>query len=161
MSDKILVPLKKHDRIEQILPYIEKVAEPGARVVFLVRHPVGGFKWLQAYCGIAQSGLQKNLAVRRMMESYSLKMRTQLAERRVFQTCAALHALGLNISVDVYTNGLRNALGRHAAAGGVQLVIMQPKIVQRLMNFLQGAGSFRGMFSRSLSSFALFLHTAK
>ena len=54
--NKILVPLKKHDRIEEIVPFIEKVAEPGAGVVFLVHHPVSGFKWLQAYCGIAQCG---------------------------------------------------------------------------------------------------------
>ena len=48
MAAKILVPLKKHDRVEEIVPYIEKVAEPGASVVFLVHHPVNGFKWLQA-----------------------------------------------------------------------------------------------------------------
>ena len=47
--NKILVPLKRHDQIEEIMPYIEKVAEPGAGVVFLVHHPVSGFKWLQAY----------------------------------------------------------------------------------------------------------------
>jgi 23S rRNA C2498 (ribose-2'-O)-methylase RlmM len=69
MAAQILVPLKKHDRIEEIVPYIEKVTEPGASVVFLVHHPVNGFKWLQAYCRIAQCGLEKTLTMRRMMES--------------------------------------------------------------------------------------------
>ena len=45
MATKILVPLKKHDRLEEIVPYIEELAEPGVSVVFLVRHPVSGFKW--------------------------------------------------------------------------------------------------------------------
>jgi hypothetical protein len=67
MAAKILVPLKTRDQIEEIIPYIEKVAEPGASVVFLVHHPVNGFKWLQAYCGIMQCGLEKTIAIRRMI----------------------------------------------------------------------------------------------
>lgn len=35
MAKQILVPLKEHDRIEEIIPYIEEVARPGMRVVFL------------------------------------------------------------------------------------------------------------------------------
>jgi hypothetical protein len=121
MAVKILVPLKRQDRIEQIVPCIAKVAEPNASVVFLVHHPVNGFKWLQAYCGIAQCGLEKALAVRRMIESYSLKMRAQLAQRRVFQTCEALHDIGMNITVDVYTGSLRKTLESYANNGDTQL----------------------------------------
>ena len=76
------------------MPCIEKVAEPDAGVIFLVHHPVSGFKWLQAYCGIAQCGLEKTLAVRRMMESYSFRTRMQLAQRRAHRwaICSALRA---------------------------------------------------------------------
>ena len=56
MAIKILVPLRKHDRLDEIVPYIEEVAEPGASVVFLIRHPVSGFKWLQAYAAISHVG---------------------------------------------------------------------------------------------------------
>jgi len=44
MSKKILVPLKKHDRIEEIVPYLEEVTQPGTNVVFLIHYPVNGFK---------------------------------------------------------------------------------------------------------------------
>lgn len=40
MAAKILVPLKRHDRIEAIIPYIAQVTQPGMRVVFLIHHPV-------------------------------------------------------------------------------------------------------------------------
>ena len=161
MAAKILVPLKRHDRIEEIVPYIEKVAEPGASVVFLVHHPVNDFKWLQAYCGIAQCGLEKTLAVRRMMESYSLKTRTQLAQRRVFQTCGALHDMGVNITVDVYTGGLRKTLKSYANNGDAQLLVMRPGIGQRIMSVLHGAVSVSSVFSRSSSSSTLLLHPGK
>ena len=143
MNNRILVPLTKHDRLEEIIPYIAQVAQPGASVVFLIRHPVSGLKWLQAYYGIAHCGLEKSLAVRRMIESYSLKMRRQFFERRVFQTCGALHVLALNVSVDVYTDSLRSVLRSYANRGDAPLVIMQPGLGQRMMTFLQGALSIR------------------
>ena len=152
---------KKHDRIEQIVPCIEKVAEPGASVVFLVHRTVNGFKWLQAYCGIAQCGLEKTLAVRRMIESYSLKMRRQLAQRRVFQTCEALHDMGLNITVDVYAGCLRKTLKSYANNGDAQLLVMRLGIGQRIMSVLHGVVSVSSVFSRSFSSSALLLHSGK
>lgn len=152
MIAKILVPLKKHDRIEDIFPYIEQVNHPGVSVVFLVHHSVNGFKWLQAYCGIAQCGLGKTLAIRRLMESYSLKTRVQLAQRRVFQTCEALHSLGANITVDVYTDSLRKTLRSYASNGDTRLLIMRPGTGQRIMSFLQGVDSMGTMFRRSTVS---------
>ncbi|MGE5219215.1 MAG: hypothetical protein ACM3SP_19635 [Chloroflexota bacterium] len=146
--NKILVALEQHDRIEEIVPYVAEVAEPGASVVFLVRQGASGFKWLQAYCGIAQCGLEKSVAVRRMIESYSAKTRVQLAQRRVFHTCAALHATGLNFMVDVYTGSLRTTLRSYAKNGDVQLLVMRLGIGQRIMGFLQGVDSIGTMLRR-------------
>jgi hypothetical protein len=161
MAAKILVPLKRNDRVEEILPYIEKVAQPGASIVFLVHHPVNSFKWLKAYCGIAQCGLEKTLTVRRMIESYSLKTRRQLAQRRVFRTCEALHDMDLNITVDVYTGSLRKTLKSYADIGDAQLLVMQPGFGQRIMSALHGTVFVSSVFSRSFSSSALLLHSGK
>jgi hypothetical protein len=155
MAAKILVPLKRHDRIEQIVPCIEKVAEAGASVVFLVHHPVNGFKWLQAYCGIAQCGLEKTFAVRRMMESYSLKTRAQLAQRRVFQTCKALHDMRMNITVDVYTGRLRKTLKNYENNGDMQLLIMRSGIGQRIMSFFRVVNAIGTMFQGPTTSSVL------
>jgi hypothetical protein len=156
-----LVPLKKRDRVDEIVPYLRKVAEPGASVIFLVRPPERGFKWLQAYCGIAQCGLEKTLAVRRMIESYSLKTRAQLAQRRVFQTCWALHDMGLNLTVDVYTGSLRKALESYANNGDVQLMVVRPGIGQRVMTALHGLIFIGRRVGRSVSSATFLLHTGK
>lgn len=161
MAAKILVPLKRHDRIEEVIPYIEDLAEPGASVVFLVHRPVTGFKWLQAYCGIAQCALEKTIAVRRMIESYSVKTRMQLARLRVFQTCGALHDLGLNFTVDVYTGSLSKTLKSYANNGDMQLLVMRLGIGQRIMSALHGLGSAPSVFSRSFSSYALLVHPGK
>ena len=159
--NKILVPLKKHDRIEEILPYIAEVAEPGANVVFLIRRRATGFRWLQAYCGIAQWGLEKSLAVRRMIESYSLKTRMQLAQRRVFHTCTALHATDLNFMVDVYTGSLRTTLRRYAKNGDVQLLVMRLGIGQRIISFLHGVDSIGTMLRRPAALSVLLLQPGR
>ena len=161
MNQKILVPLKRHERLEAIVPYIEKVAKPGASIIFLVRHPVSGFKWLQAYCGIAQCGLEKNLAVGRMIESYSLKTRRQLAERRVFHACSALHDLAVNIAVDVHTDNLRTVLQAYANRGDAPLVIMRAGIGQRIMSFLRCFASVRRTFPNPYSPSVLLFHAGR
>ena len=43
MNKKILVPLGRYDRSEEMIPYIENVARPGMKVVFLMRYRWMGF----------------------------------------------------------------------------------------------------------------------
>src|SRR5438094_8363307 len=97
MAQKILVALKRGDSIEEIVPYLEEVTKPGMSVVFLIHRSMNRFKWLQAYCGIMECGLEKMLAIRRMLESYSVQMRRQLAQQKVSLTCQALHRRGVKI----------------------------------------------------------------
>ena len=152
MAEKILVPLKKHDRVEEVIPYIEKVMQPGTSVVFMIHHPVDGLKWLQAYCAIMQCGLEKTMAIRRMIESYSMKMRSQLAHQKVFHTCEALHRLGVKVAVEIYTGSLRKTLRGYVLGGDVDLVLMRPGIGHQIMNFMQGVVSIRNMIRRTAFS---------
>src|SRR5215510_15718459 len=161
MAETILVPLKRHDRVEEVVPYIEKVTQPGTSVVFLIHHPVNSFKWLQAYCGVMGCGLERTVAIRRMVESYSVKMRTQLAQQKVFHICEALHKLGVKVAVEIYTGSLRKTLRRYVLGGDVDLIVMRPGIGHRIMNLLHGAVSVSSVFSRSFSSSMLLLHPGK
>ena len=36
MAEQVLVPLKRNDRVEEIIPYVEKVTRPGMEVGFLL-----------------------------------------------------------------------------------------------------------------------------
>jgi hypothetical protein len=137
MAKKILVPVRKDDRIEEIIPYIEEVSQPGMSVVFLIHHPVDDFRWLQAYCGTMEGLTDDALALWRMAESYSVETRRRLAQQRVFHTCAALQKLGVKIAVDVYRGGLRKALRSHIHDGDVELIVTKPWIGLRITSFLR------------------------
>jgi len=52
MNKKILVPLGQYDASEEMIPYIEKVARPGIKVVLLVRYPVDGVGWAKEEYGM-------------------------------------------------------------------------------------------------------------
>ena len=138
MAEKILVPLKRHDRVDEVIPYIEKVTKPGRSIVFLIHHPVNNFKWLQAYCGIMQSGVEKTTAIRKMVESYSTKMRRQLTHQKVFRTCEGLHKLGVKVAVETYKGSLSKTLRTYMLGDDVELIVMRPGIGHQNMNFLQG-----------------------
>ena len=36
MASQILVALKSEDRLSQMIPYIEEIAQPGMKIVFLI-----------------------------------------------------------------------------------------------------------------------------
>ena len=152
MAKKILVPLKRGDRIEDIVPYLNQVAQPGASVVFLIHHPVNGFKWLQAYSAIMQCEINNAQAVRKMVESHSAEMNRRLAAQRVFHTCEALHQLGIKIAVEVYTGGLRKALRSYVSSGDVDLIVTRPGVGFQFMSLLQGTAAMLSIFKRPSSS---------
>ncbi len=156
MAEKILVPLNRGDRIEEIVPCLDKVSKPGMTIVFLIHHPVNGFKWLQAYSAIAECGLEKTLTIRRMAESYSITMRRQLAQDKVFHTCEVLQRIGAKVTVDVYTGSLRKALRGHVNTVDGHLVIMRPGLAQRITSFLRGTVSISNMFKRPPSVVLLY-----
>jgi hypothetical protein len=137
MAKQILVPLKRNDRIEEMIPYIKQVAQADTTVVFLIHHPVNGFKWLQAYSAIMECDINNAEAVRRMVESHSAEMNRRLAEQRVFHTCEALRQLGVKIAVEVYTGGLRNVLRSHILNGDVDLIVTKPWIGLRITTLLR------------------------
>jgi hypothetical protein len=158
MAEKILVALSKHDRMDEVIPYLEKVAQTDTRVVFLIHHPVGGFKWLQAYCGLMECGLDNALMLRRMMECYSIKTRRQLAEQKVFQTCQALHRLGVKTAVEIYSGSLKRTLKNYESKGDSQLVLVRSGMGQGIRTFLRRALSVCGLFQPPASQSVLLLY---
>src|SRR5512145_3173241 len=97
MNNKILVPLGRNDRTEEMIPYIEKVARPGMNVVFLVRYPVDGFIWTKE-----EDGMRAALQARELVNYYSWENNLENAKGKLSPVCEALRAKGVEATVDVY-----------------------------------------------------------
>ena len=109
MASQILVALKSEDRLSQMIPYIEEIAQPGTKVVFLVGYNPQAASKPPRYDSLAFNCLEDvrfadeleqpgspNGNVSGSMEQLSLS-----AEHKVFLALEALHKRGIETAVDV------------------------------------------------------------
>jgi hypothetical protein len=118
MSKKILVPLGQHDRTEEMIPYIEKVAGPGMKVVFLLRYPVDGFIWAKE-----KYGMRAALNAKELVNYFSWEGNLEEAKKQVASACEALRAKGIETAVDVYAGSLRKVVRSYTLNGDVHLIM--------------------------------------
>lgn len=144
MAEQILVPLKRHDRIEDIIPYLDKIAKPGMRVIFLIRYPVE--PWLRNHCVITESPREAILAGRKIMERYSWEIQRGLAEQRLLPAREALQKIGVEAVVDLYAGRLRDVIGCYTRNKDVQLIMMQAGSNHPILRLLNSVRSFFNWF---------------
>jgi hypothetical protein len=157
MAQEILVPLRRDDRIEEIISYVGKVTQQGMKVVFLVRYPADGFAWLQAHWGTMETGINMHV-VQQMVERYSWEGQERLAKQRVFPACTALRKKGVEVAVEIYAGSLRRVLKEYSLNGDVHLIMMPAGIGLRIKRFLRGMVSSFGLFKRPSFSPVLLVH---
>jgi hypothetical protein len=153
MAGKILVALKSNDRLEEIIPYIEKIAQPGMSVVFLLRYPVtGDFLSLGDHWVTTESPREAMLAGRRIMQRYSWDVQRGLAEQRITVAREALRGKGIQVAVDVYTDSLRRVVRHYTATGDVHLIMMGAGSGHPMMRLLRWTAPLLGIFRMRTSS---------
>jgi hypothetical protein len=130
MAGKILVPLGGSDRIEQFLPYIEQVARPGVKIVFLVHSGLSGLKALMDEVLALQTGITPASLPGTNHQADFVKERVRSAEKEVLAACAALRNREVDIVVNVYAGSLRRALREHMQRDDIHLVMMRPGAIR-------------------------------
>jgi hypothetical protein len=143
MNRKILVPLGRHDRSEEMIPYIEKVARPGMKVVLLMPYPVDGFVWAKE-----EYGMKAALKAKQVMNHYSWEGNLKNAQKQVALACEALRARGIEASVDVYAGSLKKAVRSHMLHGDVHLIMTRLGIGEWIERLFDGNTSIFRWFKR-------------
>ena len=143
MNKKILVPLGQYDRSEEMIPYIENVARPGMKVVFLMRYPVDGFIW-----GKEEYGMRAALEAKKLVHYYSWEGNLENAKRKVAIACEALRAKGIEAAVDVYAGSLKKAMRSHTLNGDVHLIMTRAGIGDWIARIFDGTTSVFKWFKR-------------
>lgn len=161
MTGEILVPLRRNDRIEQIVPYLEDVARPGMRVVFLIRYPVDGFRWLLNYVAVMETGNQASFAARKVMEQQNLEEQKEAAKRRLSSACEALRKRGVEIAVEVHARPLRLVVGLYATNGDLHCIVIPAGNDHPIIDLLSGSVGFFRFLKRPGCSPVLVLQPDK
>jgi hypothetical protein len=143
MNKKILVPLAENDRTEEMIPYVEKVARPGMKVVFLVRYPVDGFIWAKE-----EFGMKAVLEAKKLVNYYSWEANLKRAKSGIAPAVEALGRKGVEVTVDVYAGSVKRAVRSHTINGDVHLIMTRTGIGDWIARLFDGTGSVFDWFRR-------------
>ena len=152
MIKKILVPLGQYDRTEEMIPYVEKVARSGMKVVFLVSYPMG-IQW-----STKEPDTETPSEVKDLLDYYSWEANLKRAKADVAPAVKALGRKGIEVAVDVYAGSLKKAVRSHTGSGDVHLIMKRAGIGQRIAGFLDGSSSLVDLFKRPTVSTVLLTH---
>lgn len=143
MDKKILVPLGRFDRIEAMIPYVEKAARRGMTIVFLMAYPVDGFCWPKE-----KVGTKAALEARRLASYYSWEENLERAKKKISPAAKAFHAKGVEVAVEVYSGSLKKVVRCHAAKGDVHLIMTRAGIGDWIGRLFNGTISILQLFKR-------------
>lgn len=169
MAPQILVVLKSEDRLSQMIPYIEEVAQRGMKIVFLVGFRPKAASKAPSYSSLASKGVEdvrfvgdlekpmfadENISGTQSMEEHRLS-----AEHKVFLALEALHKRGIEITVDVYAGSLKRVVKSYTSKGNVLYIMKRPGKVFAMMQFVRRAFPIFGSLKGRTFSPVLLLHS--
>ena len=129
VAKQIVVPLKRHDRIEEILPYLHEIANPGMRVVFLVPYGAKSWTYLRDHWTTMESPT---------LTGKEIKEQRGSAEHPILAARDALRRMGVEIAVEIYTGSLKRVVNSYTANGDMHLTIVRTTGAARLMRLFVG-----------------------
>jgi hypothetical protein len=157
LTEQILVPLRRHDRVEEFLPYVEDIARPGMTVVFLVYLGRSGLKELTDQLLAIHTGIGPELLPAMSSAEKTVGNRRRLAEAQITAACLALRNRGVRIEVNVYAGRLQRIIDGYLQKQDVQFIMMRPS-GSRMMRFLRNHGSMSRFVKLSPVPPVLLLH---
>jgi hypothetical protein len=107
VTGQILVPLRRGDRIKDVIPYLEQIAGPGSRVIFLVHYSVESLDWFQS---------EPMMSV--------IKEQKLMADNNTFLALEPLRERDVTVALDIYAGPLRKVVKQYTCRGDIDLVML-------------------------------------
>lgn len=157
MLGQILVALKERDRIQEIIPILEKIAKPGMKVTFLVPYPVDLRAWLRDHWIVTESSRKAMLEGKRIMAKYSWEEQKRLAEQKISLAREALSTMGVEVAL-VIKGCLRRATREYVLNGDLQFILISALNGQATMGLMHLTTLLARRIKRPIFSSFLLYH---
>jgi hypothetical protein len=139
VTGQILVPLRRNDKIEDVVPYLEQIARPGCKVTLLIHYSVEGLDWFQS-------------------KSMSSEIKEQLmAEENTFLALEPLRERDVTVALDIYAGPLRKVVKQYTLRGNIDLVMIVAGSKSRIGKLLHNCLLFFNFSCVSKSASVLLL----
>ena len=125
MHGQIIIPLTGTDRVDEVLPYLERVAQPGIKVVFLVHVGLSRFNEITRQLLAIHTGLIAGCSPGHTGGIDFIDERLRAAEDKIITACAALRKNGTEIIVSVFSCSVRKMVREYARREEIHLVMMR------------------------------------
>ena len=140
MTGQILVPLRRNDKIEDVVPYLEQIARPGSRVILLIHYSVEGLDWLQSKLAVS------------VIEEEKL-----VAKKNTFLALEPLRQRDVTVALDIYAGPLRKVVKQYTLRGDIDLVMIVAGSRSRIGKLLHNCLLFPNFSCVSKSASVLLL----
>jgi hypothetical protein len=140
VTGQILVPLRRNDKIEDVVPYLEQIALPGSRVILLVHYSVEGIDWLQSKS--LPSVIQEQKLV---------------AKKNTFLALEPLRERDVTVALDIYAGPLRKVVKQYTLRGDIDLIMIVAGSRSRIGKLLHNCLLFPNFSCVSKSASVLLL----
>jgi hypothetical protein len=107
VTARILVPLRRDDRIEDVVPYLEQITQPGYRVTLLIHYSVQGLDWFQ---GKSTTSVVKEQKL--------------VADENTFLALEPLRERDVTVALDIYAGPLKKVVKQYTLRGDIDLVMI-------------------------------------
>jgi hypothetical protein len=121
MFTQIVVPVKKRDEVNHLLPYLQVLAKPGSKIVFL-----WPYREETSWMEVQLAAMQTQITVKRFAINTSIERQSRWFEEAVCSVRESLEAKGVNVAVQCYRGSVRSGIAsvREARA---ETVVLCPK----------------------------------
>lgn len=143
MEGTILVPLRNSDEVYGVIPYLETIAKPGARVIFLVRCRTDGCGQPLDRTVLLEPGLPSSVVRRQISARWSSERRKRLAENTMLSACGNLRKRGVNVEVNAHSGSAKRAVNNYLLYGNVDFLIVRARYRRLRIFFQRVPGSWR------------------
>jgi hypothetical protein len=140
VTGQILVPLRRNDKIEDVVPYLEQIARPGSRVILLIHYSVEGPDWFQSKPTTPVIEEQK-----------------PVGEKETFLALEPLRERGVTVALDIYAGPLRKVVKQYTLRGDIDLVMIVAGSRSRIGKLLHNCLLFPNFSCVSKSASVLLL----
>jgi hypothetical protein len=124
MTSCILVALNETELIDQFMPYLKMTAQPGTKLIFLVRTATSNWGEVESHLPMVETGNITAREYRKNAWRFNIDREKEKAERNLASACEALRRKGVSTEVKMYAGGLSKALRECTKASPARLIIM-------------------------------------
>lgn len=124
LIERILIPLRRYDGIEEAIPSLEFLAQPGMEVIFLMRNAANLYPWWSVYDIGAFQNTATSTTLTNLAGTIAQQRQTQSVEERISSARRLLKNKGVTARLEFCSTSLKRAVRDYHQSDAKTIVLL-------------------------------------